>query len=220
MSDPVAGAPRDAALVAFVDAIEGALRARRGAEHVLSPRDFALARSWYEAGLPLAAVLVAIDLAFEADPRTSGLAVLRRRVEELAAAGPRPPGPARESERLALPELGERLAQLRERLLELPGRVSGHVVVDVEELAALVAVSQRPNWDYLRTRLRHVDEAVATVAVDALAPEEAEALRDEAARAAERHRGRIDEHSLEEAIARLVRQRARERLRLPRVSFD
>jgi len=114
---------------------------------------------------------------------------------------------------------GQRLV-LRERLLELPGRVSGHVVVDVEELAALVAVSQRPNWDYLRTRLRHVDEAVATVAVDALAPEEAEALRDEAARAAERHRGRIDEHSLEEAIARLVRQRARERLRLPRVSFD
>jgi hypothetical protein len=220
VSDPVGGAPRDAALVAFVDAIEGVLRARRGAEHVLSPRDFALARSWHEAGIPLAAVLVAIDLAFEADPRTSSLAGLRRRVEELAAAGPRTPGPAREAERLALPEVGERLAELRERLLELPGRVSGRVLVDVDEVADLVAVSQRPNWDYLRARLRQVDEAVAAVAVEALAPAEAEAVRSEATHAAGRHRGRIDERSLEEAVARLVRQRARERLRLPRVSLD
>ena len=210
----------NAALVAFVDAVEGVLRARRGVDHVLSPRDFALARSWHEAGIPLAAVLVAIDLAFEADPRTSSLGALRRRVEDLATAGPRQDTAARDVERLALPELGARLGELRERLIGLPGRVAAGVLADVEELAGLVAVSQRPNWVYLRSRLRHVDEAVAAIAVEGLPPAEAEALRAEATRAAERHRGRVDERALAEAVTRLVRQRARERLRLPRVSLD
>ena len=145
-----AGAPRDEALVAFVEAIEAVLRARRGADHVLAPRDFALARGWYEAGVPLATVLVAIDLAFETDPGTTSLAVLRRRVEELAALGPRPEGASRETERLSLPELAERLAALRERLLELPGRVAAQPLAELAEVADLVAVASRPNWDYLR----------------------------------------------------------------------
>ena len=45
-------------------------------------------------------------------------------------------------------------------------------------------------------------------------------MRDEAERSASRHRGRVDPGSLEEAVARFVRQRAREMLRLPRVSLD
>ena len=47
---------------------------------------------------------------------------------------------------------------------------------------------------------------------------EAVAIRTEAARAAERHRGRVDAIALEDAIHRLVRQRAREELKLPRVN--
>jgi len=50
-------------LEAFVEAIEGHLRARRGVDHILSPRDFALARGWYQAGVPLATVLVGMDRA-------------------------------------------------------------------------------------------------------------------------------------------------------------
>jgi len=49
-------------LEAFVEGIEAALRVHRGVDHALSPRDFALARAWYEAGVPLATVLVGIDL--------------------------------------------------------------------------------------------------------------------------------------------------------------
>jgi len=218
------GVPRDEALVAYVEGIEAVLRARRGADHVLSPRDFALARSWHEAGVPLASVLVAIDLAFDTDPRTPpGLAALRRRVEELAPVGPRPPGtpgPALDTERMTLPEVQERLAALRERLLELPGRVAAGPLVDVEEVADLVAVASRPNWDYLRGRLRRIDETVAVAAVEALAEEDARAVRVEAERATARHRGRVDDAALDEARERLVRQRARERLRLPRVSVD
>jgi hypothetical protein len=214
------GVPCDEALVAFVEAIESVLRAHRGADHVLAPRDFALARGWYGAGVPLATVLVAIDLAFETDPGTTSLLVLRRRVEELAALGPRPAGPSREAERLSLPELAERLTALRKRLLELPGRVVAQPLAELAEVADLVAVASRPNWDYLRRHLRRIDDLVAEAAVEALAPADAFAIRGQAERSAERHRGKVDARALDEAIARFVRQRAREKLQLPRVSLD
>ena len=185
---------------------------------MLAPRDFALARGFFEAGVPLATVLVAIDAAFERDPQTASFAVVRRRVEELA-----PPGSARaarESERSSLPEVAERLDSLRERLQELPGRAAALPLAETGELADLVAVSSRPNWDYLRERLRRLDDLVAAAAVDALSPEQQAALRDETARAAEKQRGKVDEHALQEAAARLYRQRARETLRLPRVGVE
>ena len=47
---------KDTDLEAYLDAIERHFRARRGVEHVLTPRDFALARSWHRAGIPLATV--------------------------------------------------------------------------------------------------------------------------------------------------------------------
>ena len=207
-------AERDPELEAFVEAIESAFRARRGKDHALAPRDFALARGFFEAGVPLATVLVAIDAA--CDPQTASLAVVRRRVE-LA-----PPGSAsnaaRESVSSNLPEVGERLDTLRERLLELPGRAAARPLAELGELADLVAVASRPNWDYLRERLRRLDDLVAAAAVDALSA--GGGAKDETARAALRQRGKVDEHALEEATARLYRQRARETLRLPRVGVD
>lgn len=214
------GGPRDEALVAYVEGIEAVLRARRGTDHALSPRDFALARSWHEAGVPLAAVLVAIDLAFDADPTTAGLAPMRRRVEELAAPGPRPAGSGREGERTSLPDVRERLAALQERLLELPGRAAASPLAELVEVLDLVSVASRPNWDYLRGRLRRIDEVVGLAAIEALGAEEAASLAAEAERATARHRGRVDPAALEEAKGRLLRQRARERLRLPRVAID
>ena len=214
MSEPV----RDLELDAFVEAIETAFRARRGKEHLLSPRDFALARGFHEARVSLATVLVAIDAAFEHDANTASLAACRRRIEELAApAAGRAP---REAERASLPEVSERLDSLRERLHELPGRAAALPLAELTELADLVAVSSRPNWDYLRERLHRLDALVGAAAVEALSPEQAEALRAETSRAAERHQGRVDARALQEVQERLFRQRARERLRLPRVSMD
>lgn len=40
-----------------MDAIERHLRAGRGAEVILSPHEFALARTWFAGGLPLGTVL-------------------------------------------------------------------------------------------------------------------------------------------------------------------
>jgi len=215
----VSESARDPALEAFVEAIEAAFRARRGKDHALSPRDFALARGFHEAGVSLATVLVAIDAAFEADPRTASLAACRRRVEELSAPAPGRQG-HRDTERASLPEVGERLDELRERLQELPGRAAALPLAELTELADLVAVSARPNWDYLRERLRRLDALVAAAATDALSPDEAEELRLSVERLAERQRGKVDEHALGEVKDRLLRQRARELLRLPRVGLD
>jgi hypothetical protein len=121
---------------------------------------------------------------------------------------------------VSLPEVAERLFALRERLEELPGRAAALPLAELTEISDLVAVASRPNWDYLRTRLRRIDELVAGAAVEALSPAEAAGLRGETERAAARHRGKVDARSLAEAAVRLLRQRARETLRLPRVSID
>ena len=216
-----AGGERDLALEAFAEAIEAHLRTRRGVDHVLSPREFALARGWHDAGVALATVLLAIDLAFDAEPSISSLAFCRRRVEQLAAGtggGGGAPSPS-DPERPNLPELGERLEELRSKLQELPPRAAALPLQEVEAVSDLVAVASRPNWKYLAERLGRIDDLVSTAAIDALEEGDLGELRADANRAAERHRGRVGDRSLAEAVERLVRQRARERLQLPRVSL-
>jgi hypothetical protein len=211
-------APGD--LEAYVLTIERHFRTWRGADHVLSPRDFALARSWHEAGVPLAHVLVGVDRAFDSDPLASSLAFCRRRVEELADALPAL-AKSVGKETVSLSTVEEALLGLEDRLLELPAAARaafGLVLPHVRELRDLVAVATRPNWDYLRSKLREIDEAVGNAAPQALDPEGARALEAEAARSAERHKGRVDAAALASATLRLTQSRAREKLRLPRVS--
>jgi hypothetical protein len=204
-------------LEAYVEAIEAHFRTLKGRDHALSPRDFALAKGWHQAGVPLATVLVAIDRAFEGDPQMSSLAFCRHRVEEMATTGPAPPGPS--PERVPLSEVGEVLSALRERLLELPRAGFALPLQKIGEVQDLVAVASRPNWDYLRTKLWEIDEEVAAAALESLSPAEGARLREEAKKAAERHRQKVDAASLEDAVKRYLRQRARERLGLPRVSL-
>jgi hypothetical protein len=207
----------DEGLTAYVEAIEATFRARRGKDHALSPRDFALARGWFQAGISLATVLVGVDLAFEADPDTSSLSYCRRRVEDIAPPSSRRAGA--EGERVSILDLQETLAALKERLLELPRKAFALPLVKVGEVQDLVAVAAKPNWEYLRGKLKEIDAEVEASALDALSPEDAGEVRAEAARAAERQRGRVDAASLDQAVGRLVRQRARERLKIPRVGL-
>jgi hypothetical protein len=210
-------------LDAYVAAIEAHLRARRGQDHALATRDFALARRWSQAGVPLATVLVGIDRAFETGERVSSLAFCRRFVEELVAAGPRPqtrPSPAPEP--VPLPDLEQMLQALLDRLSALrPGPMACFEppLRKIAEVRDLLAVAARPNWDYLRGKLREIDDDVSAAALQALPHAEAEACRADAARAVERHRGRLDEAALQDAMARYTIQRARERFGLPRVSL-
>jgi hypothetical protein len=210
--------------VAYVAAIEAHLRARRGVEVTLSPRDFALARGFHLAGVPLAVVLLGIDAAFATDPTTSSLSFCRRRIEDLAAAAPIPapgvPGPP--GERLHAGEVVEVLSLLEERLRALPPRARGAFALTLrrlEEVRDLVTVASRPNWDYVKRKLREVDDSVNGSALQALPEEEASLLRAQAERAGQRHLGRVDAASLAEAVQRLAVQHAREKLGLPRVSL-
>jgi hypothetical protein len=212
----------DLALEAYVEAIEAHLKARRGTDHVLSPRDFALARTWHDASVPLATVLVGIDRAFETGEVTS-LSYCRRRIEELIASGPRPHSrPSPPAETVPLQEVATILGGLAESLVRLSA--SRRAVFEpplrkIHEVQDLVSVASRPNWDYLRAKLREIDDDVSAAVLEALPPDELEAFRGEAARSIERLKGRVDEASLSDAVTRYTVQRGRERLGLPRVSL-
>jgi hypothetical protein len=71
-------------LTAYADAIERRLSIHRGREHVLSPPDFALVRTWQRNGIPLTRVLSAIDTAAQNGDALTSLGPLRR------ALAPRP----------------------------------------------------------------------------------------------------------------------------------
>jgi hypothetical protein len=214
---------KDPGIEEYVSAIETHLRARRGVEHILSPRDFALARAWYEAGVPLATVLVGMDRAFEQETKVSSLAYCRRRVEELAAAGPRPQiRPAPPAESIPLSEVESLLTSLVDQLQKVrPARGTSFEppLRKIREVQDLLSVAARPNWEYVRAKLREIDDDVSAAVLGAFTAEQLEGFRDEAARAIERHRGRVDDDALEDAKVRFTLQRAREKLGLPRVSF-
>jgi len=214
---------KDPEVEVYVDAIEGHLKARRGTDHILSPRDFALAQTWHQAGIPLATVLVGIDRAFDAGGNVSSLAFCRRWVEDLAASGPPPQHrPAPPPESVPLTEVEALLARLLERLAALRPERPGAFhppLGKIREIQDLLSVASRPNWSYVRGKLREIDDEISATILLALTEEELEELEGEASRAIERHRGRVDEAALRDAMSRLTIQRARERLGLPRVSL-
>jgi hypothetical protein len=187
---------------------------------MLSPRDFGQARAWHQAGVPLATVLVGIDRAFDGGADVTSLAFCRRRVEDLVAAGPRlgaRPAPASES--VPLEEVARILALLDEHLAKLRATTGAFEppLRKIREIQDLLAVATRPNFDYLRLKLREIDDDVSAAALQAVGPREMDLLRAEAGRAVERHRGRVDDVALEDARDRYTLQRARERFDLPRV---
>ena len=217
---PRGPAAPDGEVEAYVEAIEEHLRARRGVDHILSPRDFAQARAWRQAGVPLATVLVGIDRAFDSGSDVTSLAFCRRRVEDLVAAGPRPERrPSPPSEGVPLEEVARILQLLLDHLSRLRPLAGAFEppLQRIREIQDLLAVATRPNYDYLRLKLREIDDDVSAAALQTLRPEELEVFRREAARAVERHRGRVDDTALEDARARYTLQRARERFDLPRV---
>jgi hypothetical protein len=213
---------KDGALAAYVEAIEAHLTARRGVDHPLSPREFSLARTWHGAGVPLATVLVGIDRAFDSGSQVTSLAYCRRFVDDLAPGGARTrdrPSPTPEA---PVPELGERLGALLDRLSELrpgPEACFEPPLRKVEEVRDLLAVAARPNWEYLRAKLREIDQEVSDAAVRALSAADRSSYQAEAARAARRHQGRVDAAALADAVERFTVQRARERFALPRVNL-
>jgi hypothetical protein len=214
---------KDPDLEAYVEAIEGHLRARRGVEHILSPRDFALARKWHAAGVPLATVLVGMDRAFDSAPDVTSLSYCRRRVEELAAAGPgpkrRPAPPADAGPPGDVEGLLRGLLDQLEKIHTSAGAAFEPPVRKIREVQDLLSVASSPNWDYVRGKLLEIDESVSGAVLLALSAEQVAEFRGEAQRAIERHRGRVDDAALADAMDRYTLQRAREKLGLIRVAL-
>jgi hypothetical protein len=214
---------KDPGLEAYVEAIEGHLRARRGVEHILSPRDFALARKWHAAGVPLATVLVGMDRAFESTKDVTSLAYCRRRVEELAASGSGPsrrPAPAAEAVPAGDVEgLLRGLLEQLEKVRAPIGAAFDPPLRKIREVQDLLSVASSPNWDYVRSKLLEIDESVSASVLEAVSAEQLSEFRDEAQRAIERHRGRVDDAALADAMDRYTLQRAREKLGLIRVAL-
>jgi hypothetical protein len=201
-------------LEAYLVAIERHFSKHRGAEHVLSPRDFALAKAWHAAALPLAAVLAGIDRAAERDPGVSSLLRCQRLVEGMAAA----------AAPVAAPETpAEDLSQRLEALQAAIGAARQPIVFEqaarrLSELLDLAAVSREPNWDYLSRKLEELDEIVDTAALEALDATEREGVRADASAALLSQKLRGRSAALEETRLRYMKRRARERFALPRVA--
>lgn len=203
----------DPGLTAYVDAVERHVSSLRGVEHTLAPRDFALVRRWYEAGVGLAEVLAAIDEAAQRAPVTSLHAC---RVGSVGSNAP-PARPRREDVPCGADGWGdvqERLVELRTVLRE---RHTGPLR-KVEELVDLLSVATRPNAAHLHRALLDIDAETATLALAGCDDAARRAFEAEIAPALERQRGRVDAAALEEARRRHVEQRARQRLGLPRVA--
>jgi len=204
-------------LDAYVLAIERHLSRQRGTEHVLSPRDFALAKAWHAAALPLAAVLAGIDRAAERDAGVASLLRCQRLVEGLAAATPAAePAAGAES---APEDFSQRLEALQAAIAAARQPVAFEQAARrLAELLDLTAVAREPNWDYLLRKLEELDEIVDAAALEALEPREREALRADASSAlrAQTLNGRAA--ALEDARLRYMKRRARERFALPRVA--
>jgi hypothetical protein len=168
-------------------------------------------------------VLVGMDRAFEQNASVSSLAYCRKRVEELAAAGPRPQSrPTPPAESIPLSDVESVLASLLDQLQKVrpaAGSSFEPPLRKIGEVQDLLAVASRPNWEYVRSKLREIDDDVSAAVLGAFSAEQIDEFRAEAARAIERHRGRVSEEALEDAKTRFTLQRAREKLGLPRVSL-
>lgn len=207
---------KDPELEAFVVALERHWTQRRGAPHTLSPRDFALARSWFEAGVPVGAVIEGIGRALEKDPASSSLAFCRPFVES-SAAWVRTTGAASPASSDAH---GAALGQNLSALVAALGRLGPPAPFErawrtLREIEDLLGVAPKPNWVYLREKLGEADALVSRAALEALSAADRHALDAEADAAARRQRGRVDGAALALSVRRYLLRRARERLGLP-----
>jgi hypothetical protein len=210
---------KDPALEAFVVALERHWTERRGAPHTLSPRDFALARSWFEAGVPVGAVIEGIGRALEKDPASSSLAFCRPFVES-SAARVRTTGAASPVSPVSSDAQGAALGESLSALVAALGRLGPPAPFErawrtLREIEDLLGVAPKPNWVYLREKLGEADALVSRAALEALSDADRHALDAEADAAARRQRGRVDGAALALSVRRYLLRRARERLGLP-----
>jgi hypothetical protein len=207
---------RDPALEGYVVALERHWTLRRGVPHTLSPRDFALARSWFEAGVPLHAVLAGIEHALEKDPAAASLVFCRPFVDAAAARL----GPLRPAAAPPAFAGGSELSQGVSALVAVLERLGPPSVFErpwraLREVDELLQVAARPNWAYLRERIGEADAELSRAALEALTADERAAIEADAEAAVLRQRGHVEGGPLGPSLRRYLIRRARARAGLP-----
>lgn len=210
-------------LEVYVATVEAAFTRLRGRVHELSPHDFGLCRAWFAAGVPLALVVGEIERAFTAGEDVSSLAYLKRRVDARAArSGALETAPATGT--ATAPEArGPRgdVAAARAWLARVGAWLGARgpdaftrVRAPVDALQGRL-VEEPPDAATLEAALATLDAALDDAALTECGPRQAALFRRQAARAAARQRGRLDDAALEDALRRYERRRAREALGVP-----
>lgn len=161
----------------YFNEIEAHFAFRRGTPFVLSGKDWALMKSWHEAGIPLAVVLEAVDLAFDARERSgrkrvvSSLSYCRHSVTELwderrqqlvGAEGsvPELDPPAR------VRELASAVARLGESTPGPVARVFAETALELEALASKERSAPKTEEELLEVENRMIESLLSTVPAD------------------------------------------------------
>src|SRR5207244_11970044 len=122
-----------------------------------------------------------IGRASEPRANVSPLTYFPRRVDELAAAGPRPDiRPAPPVETIPLSEVESLLASLLDQLEKVrPARGLSFEppLRKIREVQDLLAVAARPNWEYVRSKLREIDDDVSAAGLTAFSWDQLEDFR-------------------------------------------
>lgn len=228
----------------YLLAIEETFNRRRGAPHLLSPRDWALADAWRRDGVPLRLVLQGIENCFDAferrapgPRRINSLTYCRQEVLTLydlylGLHGPEAGRPEAKAAAEAAPRLAKHLGRLLRRLREALTRASTDgrdpLVSAVAESAAEVRRLKQglkeagpEDAAAVEATLDRLDAALLARAQATLTPEERTAIDREIDAALGSDAGRMSGAALEATRAAARARRVRQRTGLPRLSlFD
>jgi hypothetical protein len=238
----------DDAVREYFSSIEARFIEKRGQALLLSPGDVARVAEWHRQGIPLQAVLEAIDVHFErmarrgrTPRRAVTLAYLDDEVVDAWAGVRRRKvgrAPAPRGGEAALPGAPQVLAT-REEHAKLCGSLRGaaerlagsaateplaaHVRTALGKLEAKIALFDEasPEHDDERAEdhLRRLERSLLDHAMDALGEPERERRTREAIQALGDKRQRMDPKAGERAVAQLVDRSVRETLGVPRLSL-
>jgi hypothetical protein len=213
--------PDEAERREYFTAIETEFIRRRGTPFLLSPKDYALARRWFELGIPAPDVCVGIAEAFDrreergAAAKVNSLSYCEGAVLEAweRRASARVGRPAAEEEK----EIAPRLAEIARSLGAVDSRFSEAVAAALRAIERLSASGKSP--EDTENSLSRIEKKLLREIEDDLPAAEREAIRAEVERRLAGDAEGMDERALRRTRDVLARQRLRALHRLPRLSL-
>ena len=228
-------APRSVDEKRYLREVEQHFRMRRGSPLLISPRDWALAVSWFEQGIPLSSVIAGIDEVFDREGRPSvrSLAFCRHAVEEFWRARQRglPPGryghsPPASMEvdeptrmRRALEEAAEKLRSAGQELGEKAAIRLRPVVEDLEAASGEILLADRSRRAEIESRVMRADAEIGTVLREESSPERIEEATRQAEERLAVHRKHMSARTYAQTLERAVENRLRQHHGLGRLTL-